>query len=329
MKIIVTGAGSLLGQGIIRTLNKIDKNLYLIAVDVNPYSAGLFWVKEKYIIPYANSSEYLESIKKLLYKTKADFLFIGTDVELLCLAKNKINLEKEFNVKIVVSDSSVIEIADDKLKTSVFLKQHGFSYPETVDPNDNNLLQNLILKKGFPLIVKPRVGARSFQVKKVENENDLNNEIKKIKFPIVQEYIGSDLNEYTASALCFDNKCNALIILRRDLRDGNSYRTYHVENKLFENRVREWAEALNPFGPVNFQFRINEKGEPIVFEINARFSGTTPLRAIMGFNEIDMCIKKLAYNESIVQPIIKNYTILRHWSETVIESSEPETIKKI
>ena len=65
MKILVTGAGSLLGQGIIRTLKKIDINFHLIAVDINPYSAGLYWVNEKFIIPNAESPSYLQSC--LLY----------------------------------------------------------------------------------------------------------------------------------------------------------------------------------------------------------------------------------------------------------------------
>ena len=34
------------------------------------------------------------------------------------------------------------------------------------------------------------------------------------------------------------------------------------------------AEKLSPFGPVNFQFR-EVDGRAVVFEINARFSGTT------------------------------------------------------
>ena len=97
MKILVTGGGSLLGQGIIKALKKINKNFYLIVVDVNPLSAGLFWGDEKYLIPMANSEIYLESIKKLLQKTKPDFVFIGTDVELLHFAENKKILESEFN----------------------------------------------------------------------------------------------------------------------------------------------------------------------------------------------------------------------------------------
>lgn len=329
MKILVTGGGSLLGQGIIKALKKINKNFYLIVVDVNPLSAGLFWGDEKYLIPMANSEVYLESIKKLLQKTKPDFVFIGTDVELLHFAENKKILESEFNTKIIVSNSDVIKIADDKFKTASFFKTNGFEYPITVDPNNSKELEDLILEKGFPLIVKPRVGARSFQVSKVNDKKSLEKQLKKINFPIVQEYIGSDNNEYTASSLCFDGICRASIVLKRDLRDGNTYRTFYVENKKFNLKIKSWTEALKPFGPVNFQFRIDSNGEPKVFEINARFSGTTPLRAIMGFNEIEMCINKVAHNQEIIQPNIKDYTILRNWSETIVDSLDYTKIKKI
>jgi carbamoyl-phosphate synthase large subunit len=329
VKILVTGGGSLLGQGIIKALKKINKKYHLIVVDVNPLSAGLYWGDERYLIPYANSEDYLESIKKLLQKTKADFVFIGTDVELLHFAENKKTLESEFNTKIIVSSNEVIKIADDKLKTASFFKTNGFEYPITADPNNLKELEDLILKKGFPLIVKPRVGARSFQVSKVNDKKSLEKQLKKTNFPIVQEYIGSDSNEYTASSLCFDGICRASIVLKRDLKDGNTYRTYYVDDKNFNSKIKSWTEALKPFGPINFQFRIDRNGEPKVFEINARFSGTTPLRAIMGFNEIEMCINKLAYNQEIIQPKVKNYTILRNWSETIIDSLDYTKIEKI
>ena len=43
------------------------------------------------------------------------------------------------------------------------------------------------------------------------------------------------------------------------------------------------SEALNPTG---FQFRLDSIGIPRVFEINARFSGTTYMRSLVGFDEV-------------------------------------------
>ena len=83
---------------------------------------------------------------------------------------------------------------------------------------------------------------------------------------------------------------------------------------------------LKHFVPANFQFRIDKFGVPKVFEINGRFSGTTPLRAHAGFNEVEMCIRKVLWDEPIVQPDILSVTILRHWSETVITSERTDAI---
>ena len=49
----------------------------------------------------------------------------------------------------------------------------------------------------------------------------------------------------------------------------------------------------------------------------------------MGYNEIEMCINKLAFNQEIIQPRIKDYTILRNWSETIIDSLDYKKIEKI
>jgi carbamoyl-phosphate synthase large subunit len=76
--------------------------------------------------------------------------------------------------------------------------------------------------------------------------------------------------------------------------------------------------ALNPLGPANFQFRIDRSGRVKVFEINARFSGTTPLRAIAGFNEVEMCLRRLLLGEPVAEPCVEEMVLLRHWSETVL-----------
>ena len=80
--------------------------------------------------------------------------------------------------------------------------------------------------------------------------------------------------------------------------------------------------ALAPFGPANFQFRIDRHGAVKVFEINARFSGTTPLRAKAGFNEVELCLRHLVGGEKVEQPKVEQLVFLRHWSETVLRPEE-------
>jgi carbamoyl-phosphate synthase large subunit len=50
------------------------------------------------------------------------------------------------------------------------------------------------------------------------------------------------------------------------------------------------AEALESRGPLNLQLRMVD-GKASVFEINPRFSGTTSIRALAGFNEPDILLQ--------------------------------------
>ena len=319
LKVLVTGAGAVLGQGIIRALQNSSINLHIVSVDPNPYSAGLYWTDSNAIVPFANDPSYRESIRKLLALERPDALLVGTDTELPLFANFREELEQDYAVKVIVSSSNVVDIANDKYRTYEFLRAAHFDYPESCLIGGQD---KLIEKVGFPVIVKPRVGARSVGVSVVRNREELEHAIAGRSDQIIQECVGTDHQEYTASALVFDGRCLATIVMRRDLRDGNTYRAYVDEFPELNRIVSDLGTALNPFGPANFQFRLDAAGKVKVFEINARFSGTTPLRALAGFNEVEMCLRHVLMGEPVVPPFIQKMIILRHWSETVVRPAQ-------
>ena len=120
----------------------------------------------------------------------------------------------------------------------------------------------------------------------------------------------------------FDGEAVASIVMRRDLRDGNTHRAYAEAYPALNAHVMDLGRALKPHGPANFQFRVDARGQPRVFEINARFSGATPLRALVGFNEVDLCIRKLVLGEAVAQPATEPATIVRHLDETVVRAGD-------
>jgi carbamoyl-phosphate synthase large subunit len=61
--------------------------------------------------------------------------------------------------------------------------------------------------------------------------------------------------------------------------------------KKITDQCRKIAEALESHGPLNIQCRVVD-GVVHVFEINPRLSGTTSLRALIGFNEPDLLIQR-------------------------------------
>jgi len=327
MKVLVTGAGALLGQGIIRSLKKSSlSNLKIIAADPNPFSAGLYWCDKKYKIPMAKADDYMDKIDSLLTEEKPDIVMIGTDVELEIFAENKKRLEEKHNTKILVSPTEIIKIADDKYLTALFLKEKNFPYPYSGLADEADAV---IKKVGFPLIVKPRVGGRSIGVSKVNNKEQLTYALSQVENPVIQECVGSDDAEYTAGVLYFDGVVHGSIIMKRELRDGNTYIATVVEDEKLTSKLNEITSALKPYGPVNFQFRIDREDNLMIFEINGRFSGTTPLRALAGFNEVEMSINHLLGSSEKNDVKIKKLTFLRHWEETIIDESNLEDVRDL
>lgn len=314
MKILVTGAGAVLGQAVIKSIKASNLKVSIVAVDPSPLAVGLYWADKHYLVPMANDPEYINKIFEIFEIENPDAVLSGTDVELFVFSDYRNRIEKEYGTKVLVSPQNVIEIADDKWLTYLFLKENGLEYPESCLPGDEI---SLIEKIGFPLIVKPRVGARSVGVSKVDNIQELNEALAKVENPIIQECVGTEDDEYTAGVVVLDNQAKASIVMKRDLRDGNTFRAYAQPYSDFNRYIEKVAEKLNVYGPVNLQFRVSE-GKVKIFEINGRFSGTTYFRALSNVNEVEMCLEYLLENKEISQPEIKPVRILRYYDEIVI-----------
>lgn len=318
MKVFVTGAGALLGQGIIKSLRLADANYQIVAADPDPRSVGLYWADMAYLVPLAKDPTYVEKVCKILDKERPDAVLVGTDVELLIFAQHKSEFESKYNTHVIVSSAEVIKIAEDKWLTYQFLSSNGFPCPRSALPEGvNDLLNN----RDFPLIVKPRSGARSIGLHKVNNTQELEQAIAITEEPIIQEEVYTSDQEYTSGITMIDGKIKAIVTMRRDLRDGNTYRAYIEPQSSFNPFLSEVAKKLNGFGPLNFQFR-TDGNVPKIFEINARFSGTTPFRAFAGYNEVDVILRHIVNGDEIPEVHLKPWIVLRYWNEILIDNDQ-------
>lgn len=318
MKVLVTGAGAVLGQGILRCLLDARRRPTIVAVDPSPLAAGLYWVERRHLVPLARDPSYLDRFGAIVAAERPDAVLIGTDVELGVLATHRVELESTYDTRIVVASPEVVAIADDKWRTVEFLRARGFPAPVSCLPGGEEALVEAV---GFPLVVKPRVGARAIGMSVVDGWDALRRAVASLDAPIVQEHVATAEDEYTAGTLTFDGRCEASIVMRRDLRDGNTFRAYVEAFPALNAEVRRLADALGAYGPANFQFRVAD-GVVKVFEINARFSGTTGLRRHAGFDEVDLVLRRVIDGEPVVQPRIEPMTILRYMSETIVRRGE-------
>jgi carbamoyl-phosphate synthase large subunit len=325
-RILVTGAGALLGQGILRCLNFSKNTYFVVSVDPDPRSTGHALANLSYTIPLANSSEYMASMENIIKLERIDLIMIGTDVELPFFAKFASYLEDKYEIKIIVSSQKVINIANDKWLTAEFLKENGFPFPKSALTTDSHALDKLVMQAGFPFIAKPVDGARSKGLKIITNNQELKDITSYKNNLVVQEMIGEEEGEFTTGVIVVEGICKGVVSMTRDLRDGNTWRAYRDENYKYDSIIGNIAEKLGVEGPANFQYRIRN-GEPVIFEINARFSGTTPLRYIFGFNEVEALVEYYCSGKEIEKPVLRKGTILRTFSDIFIENENIEKFK--
>lgn len=321
IKIAVTGVGGGVGQSIVKGL--YDTDYTIVGLDVDSLAAALYAVPVACKILSATDPNYIENLLKICKQENCKLLFPGLDTELEILSKN-VEKFKKIGTTVVISTPKVIENCDNKLLTYQLLSSHNVAIAKTYSLKDFSSQKNLI---SFPIIIKPMIGgSRSKDVYLLNSEQEFDWLVSKPNFNkdnfIVQEYIGGE--EYTCGTVNLDEKCWGVIVMKRVLRNGDTYKCFTIENKIIEEAVLKVMEVLKPFGACNVQLRF-KKEVPTVFEINARCSGTTGPRALAGFNEPKMIADYLIFGK---EPSfkIKKVSILRYWKEIVVENEDIEKI---
>ena len=127
-RVMITGAGSGVGQGIIKSLKISKLPITLISADISIMNAGLYRTDESIIIPRVEEVGALESIIDILNQNNIDIVMIGSEFDLMFFSKNKNKIEDKTNALIFVAPVKTIEIADDKWITAQFLKENNLPY---------------------------------------------------------------------------------------------------------------------------------------------------------------------------------------------------------
>jgi carbamoyl-phosphate synthase large subunit len=93
---------------------------------------------------------------------------------------------------------------------------------------------------------------------------------------------------------------------------------YVVKHDLIQRFCEKLALRLGSRGPLNIQLRMSE-GVPFVFELHPRFSGTTPIRADVGFNEVDILLRNYLFGEKFSRLDYKyNVAAIRAFEHVIV-----------
>ncbi len=332
--VLVTGVGGIVGQGIIKCLNMANADersnvrYDVIGADASAFAAGLYLAKKGVIIPKANDPKYIDSLIDIIKQNKVNAVYVGTDPELVAASKYKKFIEEKTCTKVLVNPLKTIEVARDKWRTFIFLKENGFPCAESALPDD---LPRFLDHNKFPLVVKPREAFGSLLFHVVNNHFELDYAISKIVKcgwrPIIQEYLTGEDNEYTTGVLVDTtyNRVISSVSIKKYLKFGQTYKAF-IDDFLEVRKLSEKISlTLGARGAVNIQSKFSD-GINKVFEINPRFSATCPMRAVAGINEPDLHYRNAILGEEIKSTSYKKLVCMRYWDEVYVEKLKYEKI---
>ena len=319
INVLVLAVGGNVSEGILKALDLSSLPCRVIGADIAPLKLGLYTVHRAYIGPWAHEAGFLDWLMDTCRKESVQAILAGAEPILPILSLHSDTIRKETGAIPIVSRPEIHEISDDKLLTCEWLRRNGFRCPAYADSEDVKAVEELAARYRFPLLAKPRHGGGSRGLIRISDEPDLHFIAGKKGF-LVQRYIGDNASEYTAG--CFsdrDGVVRGTIVMRRELHEGT---TVLAEAGLFpplREEAARIAAALKPMGPCNIQMRMHDD-EPVCFEINNRFSGTTPVRARWGFNEVEAALRHYVLGEPARDlPVITEGIMLRYWNEAYVD----------
>jgi carbamoyl-phosphate synthase large subunit len=353
MNVLVTGVGGGgHGEQILKALRLSTIKYRIIGTDMSPISKGLVNVDIPYLLPPANDPSYTDKLLELCKKHDVKAVFHGSEPELKVMNANREKIEAA-GLFLPINPSNVIDICMDKFKTVQFLKDNGFRFPLSARITSKEDLEKVDF---MPVVLKPSVGgggSANLMLAQTREELQVFGQYLLTIYSefIVQEYVGTPDNEFTVGVLSSmtGELINSIAVKRMILtslsnrikapnRTGKPElgKILAISSGVSQGEIGRFSEVTKPCehmanvlgstGAINIQCRF-VNGEVYVFEINPRFSGTTSLRAMVGYNEPDILIRKHILGED-VKPFFDYKTgyILRGLEESYINTLDIPSI---
>jgi carbamoyl-phosphate synthase large subunit len=246
----------------------------VVVSDVNALSPSVYLAERAHEVPLSTDPGYIEAILDLCAAEDIGLVVPTIDDELARFAEHADEFAVR-KIKVVVSPIDTVRVCNDKHATCQRLAEHGIAAARTWLPAD------VPADPTFPLFIKPRVGRGGVGAFAVRNARDLAFFLDYVPDPVLQDYLHGP--EFTIDLLCnFAGEPLSIVPRERVLvRAGVVDRARTVRDDRLIALALACAKTLPFVGAINIQCRIVDD-QPVVFEINPRFSGGIPLTIAAG-----------------------------------------------
>ncbi|MDM1324952.1 ATP-grasp domain-containing protein [Acinetobacter pseudolwoffii] len=282
----------------------------VLATDMSKLAPAMSDADISLIVPSIYSDDYIPTLLNIVKDYHVNAIISLNDLELPILS----NYKQEFTAlgaEVIISDSAVIDICFDKIKTRDFLASIGLKTPLTFINYDEALQA---LKEGqltFPLVLKPRWGSASIGIEFPESPEEFELAYKllmiKLKNTILFEASKNELDaailiqqklngpEYGMDIVNDLNQEYFTTVVRKKLsmRAGETDKAISVIDQRFSDIGKKIAEYLQHTGNLDCDV-FEQDGELYVLELNPRFGGGYPFSHEAGMNTIQAYLAWLA-----------------------------------
>jgi carbamoyl-phosphate synthase large subunit len=318
--VLVSGAGGIVGYGILRSLKMSNRPMTLIGTSIYTDSVAPGFCDVFEIVPRTDAPDYLDRLLALLRKHHVDVAFPGIDADIYKWADHVADMEAT-GTNVVLNSRELISRCSDKW--AFYERQQELMLPYAI-PSYLDMDFDLLKEKcGLPFLLKPRRGFGSKGIVVVETAQQFAKIAPATKSTLMaQPIVGRDDEEFTVSAFCDGHGgYSAFMALRRRLsREGFTERAEVVNEADFSEAVQDLCRAFAPIGPTNFQFRKTDRGLKLL-EINPRISSSTSIRAAFGYNEAKMAVEMAVEKRMPVQPDIKRGRAVRYTEDFIFHEN--------
>ena len=327
-RVLVTGlGGGGHGEQVLKALRLSAVPFDIIGADRSELCANKPRVSSFHLLPPANHPNYLNALKTLICEQQPTMVIHGSEPEMRIMSQYRDEIEA-LGTYLPVNNHALLTLCMDKAATFEKLAAVGFDVPAFARLTNKDDLKHWDL---FPVVIKPSVGgggsANTFIAQTPGELAFFGTHCLSLAPEVVlQEYVGTADQEYTAGVL-FDRAGKLLnsIVVHRVINSAltTRLRVPNITNRttlgaelvissgVSQGQVGKFppiaeqceaiAKALKPDAPINLQFRWVDN-EVKLFEINPRFSGTTSLRALCGYNEPETLFRVDVLGEAPPKP---------------------------
>lgn len=306
----ISCVGSGIGKSVINSLRLSRLPITTIGFGTNPFGYGACDCDWYDYTPIIYASDYIDRLISKCQEYKVDLLIPGLDDETLFIARS-IDKFDSARIKTICSQEALIAVCRDKERLGTEFNPIADVFVKCFD--QATLEADLSSGKvHFPLIAKPRGEFASREISIINSREDLS---KVSKDHIIQELLlprKDDPNYDIYMRVISKNRnlqvseISIQLVYTPDEELMGRMASYNkllngvpIEVLPFENEeVWTVVDELTPTllklglrGPLNIQGRMTDQGLKL-FEMNPRFTGITGLRALMGFNEVEACVKE-------------------------------------